>query len=31
MAEQNGEQIALLNDNFDFTSPQMLHKNVAAI
>lgn len=31
MAEQNGDQVALLNTNFDFDAPQVPHKKVAGI
>lgn len=31
MAEQNGDQIAILNQNFDFNAPQMPHKKLAGI
>lgn len=31
MSEKNGDQIALLNDNFDFTAPQVPQKKVAGI
>ncbi|HED2472023.1 TPA: DUF3596 domain-containing protein [Enterobacter mori] len=31
MSEQNGDQIALLNTNFDFNAPQMPHNKVAGI
>ncbi|HAS1005470.1 TPA: site-specific integrase [Enterobacter cloacae] len=31
MSEQNGDQVALLNTNFDFNAPQMPHNKVAGI
>ncbi|HBL5329212.1 TPA: DUF3596 domain-containing protein [Enterobacter hormaechei] len=31
MAEQNGDQVALLNSDFDFNAPQMPHNKVAGI
>jgi len=31
MSEKNGDQIALLNDNFDFNAPQVPQKKVAGI
>ncbi|KTH62576.1 integrase [Enterobacter hormaechei subsp. steigerwaltii] len=31
MTEQNGDQVALLNTNFDFNAPQMPHNKVAGI
>lgn len=31
MSEKNGDQIALLNDNYDFTAPQVPQKKVAGI
>lgn len=31
MSEQNGDQLAILNTNFDFNAPQMPHKKVAGI
>ncbi|HDW0019215.1 TPA: DUF3596 domain-containing protein [Enterobacter ludwigii] len=31
MSEQNGDQVALLNTNFDFNAPQMPHNEVAGI
>ncbi|KDV94041.1 hypothetical protein AB28_2373 [Raoultella ornithinolytica 2-156-04_S1_C2] len=31
MSDQNGYQIALLNQNFDFNAPQMPHEKMAAL